>query len=114
VVVREFAVVEGRERDFEKVFGREGLWPDFLRRLPQYLGTALRLELQGYRRRRYKVFDYWHSHEDFESFRREHQMDLGRFSLLIASEDLIESEIVLGSFYQDDSDFDDGTDTVPS
>ena len=110
-MVRGFVVSEGREQDFERVFGREGIWTDLLRGSPGYCGSKLRMEIAG-RRRRYKGFDYWRSHEDFESFREQRQQEYEKFSLWVRSEGLVERETVLGSFY-DESDFDAGTDVVP-
>ncbi|MGZ4890295.1 MAG: hypothetical protein ACXWBH_14030, partial [Candidatus Angelobacter sp.] len=70
MIVREFVVAEGREEDFKKVFGPEGIWFELLRRSAEYLGTDCRLEAQA--ERRYRVLDYWQSHESFEDFRRQY------------------------------------------
>ncbi|MGZ4842551.1 MAG: hypothetical protein ACXV5J_12450 [Candidatus Angelobacter sp.] len=110
--MREFVVAEGREEDFKKVFGPEGIWFELLRRSAEYLGTDCRLEAQA--ERRYRVLDYWQSHESFEDFRRQYQLEYEKFSRLIASEDLVERETLLGSFYSGRSDFDEGIDLVPS
>ncbi len=112
MIVREFVISEGRERDFEKVFGSDGIWPELLRWSAEYLGTEFRLESKA--GRRYKVFDYWQSHEDFESFRKQHQQQYEKFSQLIASDGLVLRETVLGSFYRNESDFDEGTGLVPA
>lgn len=102
---------DGREDDFERVFGESGIWAELLRRSKQYLGTTLRKQSKV--ERRYKVLDYWHSHEGFEEFRERYQTDCERFSLLVASEGLIEQEVFLGSFYTSGTDWDEGTDLVP-
>jgi hypothetical protein len=114
VVVREFRVVEGRQNEFEKVFCRGGAWPEFLSRSVEYLKTELRLEPQG--PRRYRVFDYWKSHWDFEAFRDKYQRELEEFSRLFLGEALVEREVFEGSFYEDDPGLgpDEGTDLVPS
>jgi heme-degrading monooxygenase HmoA len=104
-------VSEGREQDFEKVFGRDGIWTELLRGSAGYRGSSLRMELMGWRRR-YKVFDHWRSHEDFERFREQRQQEYEKFSLWVRSEGLVERETVLGSFY-DEPDFDAGTGLVP-
>jgi len=111
-VVREFVAAEGREEDFKKVFGAEGIWSELLRRSAEYLGTDCRLEEQA--ERRFRVTDYWLSHESFEDFRRRYQLEYEKFSRLIASENLVERETLLGSFYRGGSDFDEGIDLVPS
>jgi hypothetical protein len=112
VIVREFVVAEGREEDFRKIFGPEGIWFDLLRRSAEYVGTDCRLEAEA--ERRYRVLDYWLSHESFEDFRQRYQLEYEKFSRLIASEGLVERETLLGSFYRGDSDFDEGIDLVPS
>ena len=111
-MVREFWVSEGREADFRKVFGASGIWPELLGRSGEYLGTRLRQESEA--DRRYQIFDYWQSHSGFEEFREKYQVDCQNFSLLIANEGLVEREILLGSFYADESDWDEGTDLVSS
>jgi hypothetical protein len=112
VIVREFVTAEGREEDFKKVFGSEGIWFELLRRSVEYLGTDCRLEAEA--ERRYRVLDYWLSHESFEDFRRRYQLEYEKFSRLIASEGLVERQTLLGSFYRGDSDSDEGIDLVPS
>ena len=112
MIVREFVVAEGREEDFKKVFGPEGIWPELLCRSAEYLGTDCRLEAEA--ERRYRVTDCWQSHESFEDFRRRYQLEYEKFSRLIASEGLVERETLLGSFYRGDSDLDEGIDLVPS
>ncbi|HEV3039294.1 MAG TPA: hypothetical protein VHA33_16075 [Candidatus Angelobacter sp.] len=82
-----------------------------LKRSKQYLGTTLRQESKA--ERRYKIFDYWQSHVDFEEFRERYREACERFSLLIANEGLVEREVLLGSFYTAGSDWDEGTDLVP-
>jgi hypothetical protein len=112
VIVREFVVAEGREEDFRKIFGLEGIWFELLRRSAEYVGTDCRMEAEA--ERRYRVTDYWLSHESFEDFRRRYRLEYEKFSWLIASEGLVEQETLLGSFYRGDSDFDEGIDLVPS
>ena len=112
MVVREFWVSEGREADFRKVFGASGIWSELLARSEKYLGTRLRQESKADRRN--QAFDYWQSHSGFEEFREKYQLDCQNFGLLIASEGLVERELLLGSFYVDESDWDEGTDLVPS
>ena len=112
MVVREFLVSEGRERDFEKIFGPEGIWPEFLGRSKQYLGSELRLGSKT--ERRFRLKDYWESHLGFEAFRAIHGLDCDRFGQLIAREELIVREEFLGAFYIDDFEPDEGDDLVPS
>jgi len=101
-VVREFVVHEGRERDFETVFGRDGIWAELLRRSQEFVETDCKPELET--DRRYRVTDRWYSHQGFESFREEYQQEYEKFSRLILNEGLVERETVLGSFYEDGPD----------
>ena len=103
---------EGRERDFERTFGPEGIWPEFLGRSRQYLGSELRLRSKT--ERRFTLKDYWESHIGFEAFRAIHQLDCDRFDQLIAGEELIAREEFLGAFYMDDSESGEGDDLVLS
>ena len=112
MVVREFLVGAGRERDFERIFGPEGIWPEFLRRSGHYLGTELWLRSKT--ERRFRLKDYWRSHVGFEAFRAIHQLDCDRLNQLIAREELVVREEFLGAFYADDPGSDEGDDLVPS
>ena len=112
MVVREFLVSEGRERDFESIFGPGGIWPDFLRRSRQFLGGCLCVESES--ERRYQLRDYWMSHVGFEAFRAIHQLDCDRFDQLIKREKLVVREQFLGAFYVGDPDLDEGDELVPS
>ena len=111
-MVREFLVREGRETDFERIFGPEGIWPDFLMRSSQYGGSELRLKSKT--ERRFRLNDYWESHVGLEAFRAIHQLDCDRFDQLIAREELVVREDFLGAFYTDDSESDEGENLVPS
>lgn len=56
---------------------------------------------------RFRVKDYWSSHLKFEAFREWRQHEVEQFYDWLTSKELIEHETVLGSFYVDDSDWDD-------
>ena len=111
MIVRGFQVSEGREADFEKVFAPDGIWAEFLAVSGRYLGTEVRVKSEA--ERSYQVIDYWRSHLDFETFRREHQLEYEKFSQMIANEGLVERETVLGTFYEDGPD-DEWTDLTPA
>jgi hypothetical protein len=101
VIVREFWVREGCEKDFELVFGPEGLWPGLLQPRSQgFLGTVLHQLAEKW----YQVRDCWKSHMDFEDFREQHQYDVEQFRKWLASKELVEHETLLGSFYTDEPD----------
>jgi hypothetical protein len=105
-------VAAGRERDFEKIFGPEGIWSELLRRSGEYLRTDCKLETET--RQHYMVFDYWRTHQGFEDFRVQHKPEYELFNRLIASESLVERETLLGSFYIGESDLDEGSNLVSS
>jgi hypothetical protein len=110
--VRDFWVWEGRERDFERVFGTDGIWPDFLKRSRQYLGSEFWLESRV--EHRFRLVDYWTSHVGFEALRAIHQLDLGRIEQFVRNDGLIRREEFLGAFYIDDSGLGEGDELVPS
>ena len=110
--MREFWVHEGREADFERIFGPGGIWTDFLRRSRQYLGSQLWLESKT--ERRFQLRDSWRSHVGFEAFRAIHQLDCDRFEQLIAREELVAREQFLGAFYVNDPEWSEGDELVPS
>jgi hypothetical protein len=112
VVVREFVVSEGRESDFEAIFGPGGIWSEMLGRSKRFVASELRLESKS--ERRYQVRDYWLSHLDFETFRRVHQLHCDRFDQLIKREELVIREKFLGGFYVNNSESDEGDELVPS
>jgi len=111
-VVREFLVREGREKDFDRIFGVDGIWPELLKRSRQYLGSLLQLESQA--ERRYRLQDWWSSHLGFEAFCRIHQLDCDKLEQFIRREELVISEWFLGAFYLDDPDSGEGDELVPS
>jgi hypothetical protein len=99
VIVREFVVNAGCEKDFELVFGPDGVWPALLRRYSDgFVDTELRAAPAG--DRCYRVRDLWKSHWDFELFRARHQYDVEQFRTRLADRDLVEQETLLGSFYE--------------
>jgi len=103
VVVREFVIREGCEKDFELVFAPDGVWPELLQSYSEgFAGTAL--EKLSSVANGYKVRDYWRSHRDFEEFRGQHRFEIDQFQRWLASKDLVEHETLLGAFYDDGED----------
>jgi hypothetical protein len=110
--VRDFWVYQGREPDFVGVFGAEGIWRDFLRRSRQYLGSELWIESEA--ELRFRLVDHWMSHVGFEALRAIHQVDCSRIEQFIRSEGIVRREELLGAFYIDDPEADEGDDLVLS
>jgi hypothetical protein len=105
VIVREFTVNVGCEKDFELVFGPGGIWPELLQpRSEGYSGTELQLVSE----RCYRVLDWWKSHRDFELFREQCQHDVEEFRKWLLSKGLVVHEAFLGSFYTAGPDEDAG------
>ena len=101
VVVREFVVRVGCEKDFALIYGQDGIWCDLVRSCS---GGYRGCELIAADLQMFEVRDYWTSHLEFEAFRGRHQLEIERFKNWVASKELIEREEVLGLFYLDDRD----------
>ena len=112
MIVREFQVREGREREFEEVYGVLGGWSEFLAKKQGHVKSELRCESKA--DRRYRLWDFWLSHSDFERFRDEFQADLAEFNRKVEEQGLLEKEILLGSFYLDESGPEDEAGFVPA
>jgi len=103
VIVREFRVNAGCEKDFELVFGPGGVWASLVEtRSEGYVRTEL--QTASVEDRRFRVLDYWQSHWDFEAFRESWQHDIDQFRLWLANKELVESEKFEASFYTNESD----------
>jgi hypothetical protein len=101
VVARGFKVVAGREAQFERLYDSGGEWQELLKKSEGFLRTELRYESVA--EARYSSFDHWRSHTDFEMFREAFQAAVTSFEEEIAGRKLIESEVLLGSYYVDES-----------
>jgi hypothetical protein len=102
VIVREFRVKAGCEKDFALVFGPEGIWATLLETRSQgFVRTELQAQSVEYLG--FRVLDYWQSHWDFETFRASCQDDLDQFRQWLASKDLVEHEALVAAFYTDSS-----------
>jgi hypothetical protein len=110
VIVREFRVLVGCEKDFELVFGPGGVWASLVQTRSE---GYLRTELVPVEDRRLRVFDYWQSHWDFEAFREGYQQDIEQFREWLANKDFVEFEKLEASFYCDESDGGDDAGLVP-
>ena len=98
VIVREFKVKVGCEKDFELAFGSGSVWCELLQRYSDgYLDTEVKVV--SVEDRRYWVRDLWKSHWDFELFRARQQHEVEEFRKWLAMKDLVEHETLLGSFY---------------
>ena len=102
MIVREFQVRAGSEKDFELVFGPGGVWAALAQtRSEGYVRTEL--QAASLEDRKFRVLDYWQSHWDFEAFRESYQHDVEQFRRWLANKDLVEHEALVASFYTDES-----------
>ena len=101
---------DGRQADFEAVFGPEGVWSELARREGGYLGCECTCESQT--ERRFRVFDFWLSHREFESFREKFAAEVEKFNMLLLSEGLVVQQELVGTYYASDDDR--GDEAVPT
>jgi heme-degrading monooxygenase HmoA len=73
VVIWEFHVKRGREKEFEKIYGPEGEWARFFRQEKKYLKTELLCDDEN--EGRYLTLDYWNTPEAFAAFRYQHMAE---------------------------------------
>jgi heme-degrading monooxygenase HmoA len=94
VILWEFEVKPGCEKQFEDRYGPDGDWARLFRRDPNYRET--RLLRDAIRANRYITLDAWDSREAYENFQQENREE---YQALDASfESLTVSETNLGSF----------------
>jgi quinol monooxygenase YgiN len=94
VIIWQFVVKPGAESDFERAYGPDGIWSQFFRRGPGYLGTELLRDLEAVQR--YLTIDRWSSRAAFESFQA--RFAGGYAAIDRQCEALTESETRMGSF----------------
>ena len=97
--------MDGRQADFEAVFGPDGIWRELLRRSKGYTRTEAWCESSS--ERRYRVRDFWKSHREFELFREQFAVEVERFQSLLIREEIISKFEVVGTYYDERSDGDD-------
>jgi len=97
VILWEFEPVQGREADFRKAYGPEGVWARFFQRGSGYLGTALFTDPEH--PGRYVTEDRWLTRKYFDQFRVQYAdayRDLDR-----ECEPLTKREKLIGGFETD-------------
>jgi hypothetical protein len=101
-VDRRFWTANGRQADFERLFGTGGYWSGLLVEASGYLGTEIWCESAA--SRQYRVRDLWSWHREFESFRDRFQLEFERFEELLRTEILVERQEFLGAYYEKSDD----------
>ncbi len=70
VIIWEFVVREGCEREFEEAYGSKGAWAVLFAKSPEHLGVELLRDTTA--PRRYATIDRWASKDSFARFKQEH------------------------------------------
>jgi heme-degrading monooxygenase HmoA len=73
VIVWEFVVRAGHEREFEEVYGPSGAWATLFSKSPEHLGVELLRDVTN--PRRYLTIDRWKTSEAFSAFRKAHAFE---------------------------------------
>ena len=89
-----YEVQEGREADFERLYGPNGSWAQFFRKSPQYLGTDLLRDRD--KKGRYVTVDRWVSQEAHRAFVSEHREEFAELDG--QGEKLTKNEALIGNF----------------
>jgi hypothetical protein len=99
VVDRRFWIADGRRADFEAVFGAGGPWATLLYQADGYLLSQVWCESPELAQHRVK--DFWNWHRNFENFRARFRAEYERFGDWIRSDGIVESEQLLGTYYEE-------------
>lgn len=94
VIVWEFVVKSGSEREFERAYGPNGEWARLFEKAPGFRKTDLLRDVS--RANRYFTLDWWDSEEAFDAFRRVHADEYEAIDGRCAQ--LTESELRIGCF----------------
>ena len=96
VYVWEFAVFPGRESDFIRYYGPQGIWAQLFRKSPGYIGTLLLQD--GRQPHRYLTVDRWRTQAEHDAFLARFRQDYQRVDK--ECEALSSSERELGSYWE--------------
>src|SRR5438094_9849988 len=94
VVVWEFQLAKGAEKQFNDAYGPRGLWAELFGKGGGYLRTELLHDATN--ANRYVTIDYWTSQQAYETFRSRHADEYAAIDLLCES--LTAQETHFGSF----------------
>ena len=94
LAIWEFRVKADCVADFERIYGRDGLWAQLFRQSSEYLGTELVRDLEG--AGRYLTIDRWTSREALQRFKQVYAAEYAELDK--ACENLTETEASLGNF----------------
>ena len=94
LILWEFRTREGREKEFEEVYGSGGDWARLFQEDGEFLGTELFCDLDD--PGRYVTLDRWVSRASYEAFRQRWRAEYE--TLDARCESLTRSEALLGCF----------------
>jgi heme-degrading monooxygenase HmoA len=94
VIVWEFRVRRGKQREFERVYGAEGDWARFFRRGHGYIRTELIRDVET--PRRYLTIDLWTSRPAYLRFKKKNRHEYLAIDEKCAS--LTRDEVKIGEF----------------
>jgi heme-degrading monooxygenase HmoA len=94
VILWEYQARQGRETEFEKVYGSGGEWVELFKRGAGYLGTELLRDETA--PRRYMTIDRWVSSAAYDTFHQNHIREYEALDARCA--ELTERETLLGIF----------------
>jgi heme-degrading monooxygenase HmoA len=94
IIIWEFHVRRGKQREFEKVYGPDGEWAEFFSAGKGYLGTELIRDPEA--PLRYATLDFWKSQAAYESFKKKHRAEYGEIDK--RCESLTQREKLIGYF----------------
>jgi heme-degrading monooxygenase HmoA len=94
VIIWEFHVKAGRQKDFEKMYSPNGTWAKLFKRAPGYLNTELIHDPKH--PQRYMTIDRWISSEAYDAFRAKWREDYDALDAHCRS--LTDREAQLGAF----------------
>lgn len=94
IVIWEFFVRDGSEKEFERIYGPKGDWAQLFAKGDGYIRTDLVHDRE--QAGRYVVLDHWTSAEHYQRFRGSHESEYK--TLDRKCESLTERETPLGTF----------------
>ena len=92
LIIWEFNVPVGMEKQFEQTYGPQGEWAQLFRRDEAFLGTELTRSRDG----TYLTLDFWKSQTAYEAFLQRHAADYKAIDQ--KCEQITESEREVGKF----------------
>jgi heme-degrading monooxygenase HmoA len=94
IIIWEFRVRRGKQREFERVYGPDGEWAEFFGVGKGYLGTELIRDQEV--PLRYATLDFWKSQAAYELFKKKHRTEYSQIDK--RCESLTQRENLIGYF----------------